>query len=716
MPSQPSQVVQVAVPRPLRRLFDYLAPAGAAPVGARVRVPFGRARLIGVVAGHRDHSPHALKPVQEVLDAEPLLPAHLMALARWLAAYYHYPIGEVIDAMLPVKARRGAAARAAAEVEWRPCDDVAGVDLRRAPRQAETLARLRALGRAPARQLAPLGLARRQLVLLAAKGLVRQQPVDIPPAPTGASPSLRLTAAQAEAVGAITATLGTRAVHLLDGVTGSGKTEVYMRVIAEALRAGRQALVLVPEIALTPQTVARFRTRFGHVATLHSAATDAQRFDTWLKCASGAHRVLVGTRSAVLAPLPSLGVIVVDEEHDSSFKQTEGLPYSARDVAVKRAQMLAIPVVLGSATPSMATVENAAGARYRHLRLPRRAGGASLPTFRIADIRGARLDRGLCAESHHAIASHLAAGNQTLVFINRRGYAPVLLCGRCAWRARCSHCEVNMTFHAKPRQLRCHQCDARQAAPAACPACGEAALALVGSGTQRAEEALSERHPGVPVVRIDRDTAGSVRQLEADFRRLRGGEPAILVGTQLLAKGHHLPAVTLVVVLDADYGFLAPDFSAPERTAALIVQVAGRAGRAQRPGEVLIQSFDPHNANLQALIRKGYPGFLAAERRIRAAASMPPFTGMALIRARAKVASAARELLEAAAAALAGDQVEVLGPAPAPVARRADLHRWQLFAIAQRPRLHQALTRLERANPQVPAVSWSIDVDPLDAG
>ena len=713
--SSPSRVVQVAVPRPLRRLFDYRAPTGAAPIGARVRVPFGRAPLVGVVAAFRDDSPHALKAVQEVLDVEPLLPAHLMDLARWLAAYYHHPIGEVIDTMLPAKARRGAPAIPADEIEWRPCDGAAESDLRRAPRQAEALARLRALGRASDQHLAQLGLARRTLALLAAKGLARREIAQRPAAPAGEPPSLRLTAAQAAAVDAITASLGTRATHLLDGVTGSGKTEVYMRVIAEALRAGRQALVLVPEIALTPQTVARFRDRFGAVATLHSAATDAQRFDTWLKCASGAHRVLVGTRSAVLAPLPSLGVIVVDEEHDASFKQTEGLPYSARDVAVKRAQMLAVPVVLGSATPSMASVENAAAARYRHLRLPHRAGGASLPTFRVVDIRGARLDRGLCAESHQAIAAHLAAGGQALVFINRRGYAPVLLCERCAWRARCSHCEVNMTFHAKPRQLRCHQCDARLGVPPACPACGETALALVGSGTQRAEEALVERHPGMPVVRIDRDTARGMRRLEADLDALRGGDPAILVGTQLLAKGHHLPGVTLVVVLDADYGFLAPDFSAPERTAALIVQVAGRAGRAQRPGEVLIQSFDPDNANLQALIKKGYPGFLAAERRIRAAAAMPPFTGMALIRARAKAANAARAALEAAAAALADDEVEVLGPAPAPVARRADLHRWQLFVIAPRRCLHRALTRLERANPQTPAASWSIDVDPLDA-
>ena len=712
--SEESAVVQVAVPRPLRRLFDYAAPHPAPPVGARVRVPFARARTVGVVAGYKSGSRHSLKAVLNVLDSEPFLPPDLMELAGWLAAYYHHPIGEVVSTMLPAKARRGAAARQVQATMWRPCD-AAPADLARAPRQREVHERLRALGGALDSELRAVGLARRALVALEAKRLVRRVAVAAEPAVVNASPH-EPSAEQAAAVAAIAATLNGRAVHLLDGVTGSGKTEVYLRVIAEVLRAGRQALVLVPEIALTPQTVARFSERFGAVATLHSAATDAQRFDTWLKCRDGTHRVLIGTRSAALAPFAALGVIVVDEEHDGSFKQTEGLPYSARDVAVKRGQMLSIPVVLGSATPSLASLENARAKRYRRLRLTARVGGATLPAFHVVDIRAARLDRGLSPALQDAIAKHLAAGNQVLVFINRRGYAPVLLCSRCAWRARCARCDAHLTFHASPRQLRCHHCGAWRPPPQRCPSCVDGELALVGSGTQRVEEALRERHPDTPIYRVDSDTTRSVRRLAAELDAVHAGAPAILVGTQMLAKGHHLPGVTLVGVVDADSGFLAADFRAPERTAQLIVQVAGRAGRAQRPGEVLIQSFDPDNANLRALIRFGYHGFIATERAARAAAGMPPFAALALVRARGKSAPAAQAMLAQAADILAQDEaVETLGPAPAPLARRADLHRWQLLALGRRPRLHRALARLADTDPQVPAVSWAIDVDPVDA-
>ena len=707
-------VVRVAVPRPLRQLFDYASTDGPLAPGVRVSVPFGGATVVGVVVGESAGSTHRLKSVQRVLDDEPLLPPDLMALAQWLADYYHHPIGDVFSTLLPAKARRGAPVRVLEDPLWLPngTDDAA---LARAPRQREALRRLRANGGARNAELRALGIARRHLLALEAKRLVRRGTDSAPQAPLVDAPSPDPTPAQADAIDAITRSLGTAAVHLLDGVTGSGKTEVYMRVIAEVVRAGRQALVLVPEIALTPQTVARFQARFTAVATLHSAATDAERYDTWLQCKGGVHRVLIGTRSAVHAPLPRLGLIVVDEEHDGSFKQTEGLRYSARDVAVKRARMASVPVILGSATPSMESLENVRARGYTRLRLRERAAGARLPTFRVLDIRGARLDRGLCAPLNAAIARHLAAGNQVLVFINRRGYAPVLLCGRCGWRARCGHCDANMTFHRQGQRLRCHHCGAWRPAPAQCPACQSEALVLVGTGTQRAEEALRERHPDVPLYRVDRDAAGNTRQLGERLAALPSGTPALLVGTQMLAKGHHLPGVTLVAVIDADGGFLAADFRAPERTAQLIVQVAGRAGRAERPGEVLIQSLHPDNANLQALIHAGYHGFMASERETRVAAGMPPFAALALVRAQSKAAEPGRTLLAAAAEIVAGDGVEVLGPAPAPVAKRADAHRWQLLLIAPRRRaLHQALDRLEQAPPQVRGVSWAIDVDPLD--
>lgn len=715
MPHQPP-VVQVAVPRPLRRLFDYATTDAPPPAGARVRVPFGGASVVGVVVGGRDASEHRLQLVHEVLDDEPLLPPDLLALAQWLADYYHHPIGDVFATLLPAKARRGAAARASEDPFWHPVEGDEAA-LARAPRQRDALARLRRAGGARTSALRGLGIEQRHLLALETKHLVRRDVAASTPPTAAQSAAHQPSPAQAAAIDAITASLGTAAVHLLDGVTGSGKTEVYMQVIAEVVRGGDQALVLVPEIALTPQTVARFRARFAAVAALHSAASDRERFDTWLKCRSGVHQVLIGTRSAVLAPFARLGVIVVDEEHDGSFKQTEGLRYSARDVAVKRGRMLNVPVVLGSATPSMESLENARAGRYARLRLVERAGGARLPTFRVLDIRGERLDRGFSARLHASIARHLSAGNQVLVFINRRGYAPVLLCGRCGWRARCDHCDVNMAFHRPGRQLRCHQCGAARPTPAACPACDSEVLTLVGTGTQRAEEALRERHPSVPLYRVDGDTARRARWLRESLEAVRAGPPAILVGTQMLAKGHHLPRVTLVAVLDADGGFLAADFRAPERTAQLIVQVAGRAGRAERPGEVVIQSFDPQNANLQALIRSGYHGFMASERAVRAAAGMPPFSALALVRAQSKAPESGRHLLAEAAAVLAGadEEVETLGPAPASVARRADVHRWQLLAIAPRRRqLHRALTELERTGPKLPGVSWAIDVDPLD--
>ena len=713
----PTVVIEVALPRPIRRTFDYaLGDADVVPSpGTRVRVPFGRGRVVGVVLDVRDSSPHELKTIELVIDDEPLLPPDLVELARWLAGYYHHPIGDVLKTAMPVKARRGAKAEAVKDLVWCLAADTSSADaaLARAPTQRVTFNRLFQLGPTADRELAALGINRPSLAALLAKELVQR--TTVAPSYEPRASQVEPTREQATAIGAIVGSLGSAATHVLEGVTGSGKTEVYLRVIAEVLRSGRQALVLVPEIALTPQTTARFRERFGATATLHSGMTDPQRFDTWLKCRNGSHKVLIGTRSAILAPFADLGVIVVDEEHDGSFKQQEGLRYSARDVAVKRGQMLSIPVVLGSATPSMETLENVRRGRYRHLRLAQRVAGRSMPGYRISDIRGERLDGGISAHLHRAIGAHLDAGNQVLAFINRRGYAPVLLCSDCGWQAECDHCDVKLTYHRLPRQLRCHHCDRRRPIPRTCPSCGASDFVLVGTGTQRTEETLRTRHPGVPLYRIDRDTTRSARRLEADLAAIAEGKPAILVGTQMLAKGHHLPNVTLVAVLDADGGFLSPDFRAPERAAQLIVQVAGRAGRGDRPGEVWIQTFDPDNANLRALIEAGYPGFVESERLRRESAVMPPFVSLAIVRAESSSETAALELLRRAADTLAGEGLELLGPAPAPIARRADRYRSQLLLLARRRRdLHLALNRLEQADPKAGRVRWSIDVDPLD--
>ena len=717
MPNHPV-VIQVALPRPLRRTFDYAPPAeGPTPLpGARVLVPFGNANVVGVVTGTGDSSAHELKPIGRTLDPEPVLPSDLIELAHWLTRYYHHPIGDVIKTLMPGKARRGAKAVPADAVAWQPVPAAPDADalLIRAPKQRLVFDQLCRLGWIADAELTALGIARPPLAALLAKGLVKRV-VHSPryePKASGIEP----TPAQSAAIEAIVGSLGSATTHVLDGVTGSGKTEVYLRVIAEVVRSGRQALVLVPEIALTPQTTTRFAERFGAAATLHSGMTDAQRFDTWLKCRSGVHKVVIGTRSAVLAPFADLGVIVVDEEHDGSFKQQEGLRYSARDVAVKRGQMLSIPVVLGSATPSLESLENVRRRRYVGLRLGERVAGTSMPGYRIVDICGERLDGGMGVHVHRAIQAHLAAGNQVLAFINRRGYAPVLLCSTCAWQAQCDHCDVKLTYHRSPRQLRCHHCDRRRALPRQCPSCGGSELVLIGAGTQRTEETLAARHPGVPLYRIDRDTTRSAKRLTADLAEIAQGRPAILVGTQMLAKGHHLPNVTLVAVLDADSGFLSADFRAPERTAQLIVQVAGRAGRGRRRGEVWIQTFDPENANLRALIESGYAGFVENERGRRESALMPPFAALAVVRADSVGEDAALGLLREVADQLSGEEdVELLGPAPAPIARRADRYRSQLLLLARRRRdLHAVLDRLEGAEPRARGVRWSIDVDPLD--
>ena len=683
--------------------------------GARVRVPFGNTSVVGLVTGTSSSSAHELKPVEQTLDTEALLPEDLVDLAHWLAGYYHHPIGDVVKTLLPVKARRGAQAVQAEAAVWRLLAQAPDAEalLRRAPKQRAVFDRLGRLGEVADAELAAHGIDRQAVSALAAKGMVDRIPVA--PAYQAKASTIEPTPAQATAIEAIVDSLGSATTHVLEGVTGSGKTEVYMRVIAEVVQSGRQALVMVPEIALTPQTTARFTERFGAAATLHSVMTDTQRFDTWLKCADGVHKVLIGTRSAVLTPFADLGVIIVDEEHDGSFKQHEGLRYSARDVAVKRGQTLSIPVVLGSATPSLETLENARRGRYRHLRLPERVADTSLPVYRVVDIRGERLDGGLGAHLQRAIGRHLAAGNQVLVFINRRGYAPVLLCSNCAWQAQCDHCDVKLTFHRTPRQLRCHHCGRRRRLPPECPACGGHELVLVGTGTQRAEETLAARHPDVPLYRIDRDTTRSARRLEANLAAVAEGGPAILVGTQMLAKGHHLPGVTLVAVLDADGGFLSPDYRAPERTAQLIVQVAGRAGRGERPGEVWVQTYDPENPNLRALIDSGYDGFAATERQRRAAAALPPYAALAVVGAESARENAGMALLTEAADVLRGDGLELLGPASAPIARRADRYRSQLLLLARRRRdLHAALDRLEAADLRRSGVRWSIDVDPLD--
>jgi len=730
--------LRVALAVPVFRCFDYLPPLGAdrsmPEPGTRVRVPFGRSRAVGVLVELAERSqvaPERLKRALAVLDERPVLESDVLSMARWAADYYRHPPGEVLAAALPVALRRGGPARARIAVHWLLTPAGRALEPRepaRAPRQARLVQRLRE---------APLGLSataiheepgswRHALRTLHQKGLVepvpapaggpvpRQGESEAPPAP---GPGQRT------AIDAICEALGEFACFLLEGVTGSGKTEVYLRCVERVLERDEQALVLVPEIGLTPQLIERFRRRFGvPLSVLHSGLSDRDRLDAWVRAREGRAGIVIGTRSAIFVPLARPGLIVVDEEHDVSFKQQEGFRYSARDLAVWRARHCGIPAVLGSATPSLETLANVLDGRYRRLVLRHRAGSAAEPELRLVDVRAVPLEDGLSPRLLRAVQEHLERDAQVLVFLNRRGFAPTLLCHACGWVSRCERCDARLTLHrrAAGSRLLCHHCGASRPAPRSCPECGSELIAL-GQGTERVAAALQERFPGAGVLRIDRDSTqqrGSVQQLLDEARR---GRSRILLGTQMLAKGHHFPQVTLAAIIDADQGLFGADFRAPERMAQLITQVAGRAGRADRPGEVLIQTHHPEHPLLRTLLREGYGAFARMALEERRVAALPPYSRLALLRAEAPRREPPPRFLEAAlelARRHADEEVFLLGPVPAPMERRAGRYRFQL--LVQAPD-HQRLQRLLR--PWVPAlaehplarrVRWSIDVDPAE--
>ncbi|MDE2461950.1 MAG: primosomal protein N', partial [Gammaproteobacteria bacterium] len=553
------------------------------------------------------------------------------------------------------------------------------------------------------------------------RGWVEKIPVlpQTPPAfPMAAG--VALNKAQAEAAQEIRAALGSFRAFLLDGVTGSGKTEVYLEVMSECLRRGSQALMLVPEIGLTPQLLLRVRRRFADAVVFHSALSEGERLAAWDAARSGRAPVVIGTRSAVFLPLKHPGLIVVDEEHDASFKQQDGFRYSARDLAVVRAARHKIPLVLGSATPSLESLYNSAQSRYLHLSLPERAGAARHPAIQLLDIRGQPLHEGLSDPMLTAIRRHLQAEGQVLLFLNRRGYAPTVMCHACGATLQCRRCDARLTLHTD-RQLQCHHCGTQRPLPARCEHCGAGELGYFGFGTERIERVLAELFPNVGIARLDRDSTRRKGKLEALLDGVQRGDYQILVGTQMLAKGHDFPNVTLVGILDADQGLFGVDFRASERMAQLIMQVAGRAGRAERPGEVLVQTHHPEHPLLNRLVREGYASFAAAALAERRAAGLPPFAAMALLHAQAVTRAAPMAFLEAARRELApacGRQVQLLGPAPAPMERRAGRFRAQLLLLAaQRALLQQALTTALPALyalKQARRVRWSLDVDPAE--
>jgi len=730
-------ILGVAIDAPLRRLFDYRAPpltdGGKIQPGQRVWVPFGRRKMVGVILEVRSHSelPAArLKNALALIDDSPVLDATLLDLLRWSAEYYRHPPGEVIAAALPVALRTGADAVATAE-RW---------TLSAAARtgQAEPLSarasKLRELadflgsrGAAGAAELGALSARWRDHVReLEKRGWVTRVREDVaatmPPGTHAVAESgPELTPEQHTAVAAIEAAHGQYAPFVLHGVTGSGKTEVYLRAIAATIARDEQALVLVPEISLTPQLVARFAARFpGPLAVLHSGLTDTERLLAWRAARAGSAPVVIGTRSAVFAPLARPGLIVVDEEHDPSYKQQDGFRYSARDLALARAQRHGIPVVLGSATPSLESLERIRAGRAQRLDLPNRTAGAKPPGLHLIDLRAHAQTQGVATPTVLTIQRHLAAGGQVLVYLNRRGYAPTLFCPGCGWIAPCPRCDARLTVHQRERSLDCHHCGTHRPIPELCPDCGTA-VKPVGQGTERIEETLTTLFPGAALARIDRDAMRKRGSLEDTLQRIHSGEVKLLVGTQMLTKGHHFPLVSLVVVLNADQGLFGTDFRAAERLAQTIVQVSGRAGRAERPGEVLIQTEYPDHPLLQQLVNGGYDAFATAALIEREQAHWPPFARVAVLRAEAPGRDAplaflghARVLAESCG--MAG--VEILGPAAAPMERRAGHYRAQLLLHAP---THSPLQRLlarwvpllEEA-PEARKVRWALDVDPLE--
>ncbi|OON38482.1 primosomal protein N' [Izhakiella australiensis] len=730
-------VVEIALPVPLARRFDYLLPDGLPPVsiGGRVSVPFGKRSAIGIVTAIKDHSELAqaqLKSVQEVLDGDSLYPPSLWRLLNWATGYYHYPPGEVLFHALPILLRQGKPAREAPIWQWYITlqgKETAPESLKSAHKQRQALAILRQ-GALYRHEISQHDISDAVLQGLRKKGLCDLRPyhpmvADWRQQTIVHGERLRLNTEQATAVGAIRSADDCFGAWLLAGITGSGKTEVYLSVLENVINSGRQALVLVPEIGLTPQTIARFRERFNApVDVLHSALNDSERLAVWLRARRGENAIIIGTRSALFTPLARPGVIIIDEEHDSSYKQQEGWRYHARDLAVVRAREENIPVIMGSATPALETLQNVHSGKYRQLTLSKRAGNASLATQQLIDLKGVKLKGGLSPQLAGKMAQHLQADNQVLLFLNRRGFSPALMCHECGWIAECQRCDHYYTLHQHQRQLRCHHCDSQRQVPHQCPQCGSTQLMPVGLGTEQLEQNLTSLFPGVAISRIDRDTTSRKGALEQQLAEVHRGGARILVGTQMLAKGHHFPDVTLVSLLDVDGALFSADFRSAERFAQLYTQVAGRAGRAGKQGEVLLQTHHPEHPLLQTLLHKGYDAFARQALEERKSVFLPPFTSHILFRAEdqdnqqaALFLQQLRNLLEASP--LKDEACWIMGPVPSLQAKRSGRYRWQLLLQhPSRPRLQRLLQSslpLVATLPQTRKVKWTLDVDPTES-
>ncbi len=722
------KLVRVAVPVPLRRLFDYQYQSTQTPViGGRVLVPFGRQKLVAYVIEfieHTDLEIQKIKSIIKVIDQEPLMELNHFNFIKWSAQYYQHPIGEVFNACLPSLITKGEAAELATELYWKLTDEG-----KIAEPKSNAVKQIKLLSLAKQHQAITAPLLKEHqytpgdLKPLMNKGWIEacQKQLSTDSISVNLLPSpIEVNKEQHQTLAQVFSKKEQFQPFLLDGVTSSGKTEVYLRAIAQQLEAGKQVLLLVPEIGLTPQTVQRFQQRFiANIAMLHSGMTDKQRLNEWLKAKQGLTSIVIGTRSALFTPFKNLGLIVIDEEHDLSFKQQEGFRYSARDLALVRAQNLNIPIIMGSATPSMESQFNVETGRFERLTLSRRAGNAKPPHSKIFDVRQRPLQEGISKPLKEHIESHIAKGQQCLVFLNRRGYAPSILCHDCGWLAECNRCDRNMTYHQQLKRLHCHHCDRQVFLPKQCPSCQSEQLLPIGLGTERLQEVLSKLFPSKTVIRVDRDSTRRKDSMQTIVEKIKAGEADIIVGTQMLAKGHHFPNLTLVAVIDIDGCLFSADYRATERTAQLLTQVAGRAGRGETKGEIVIQSHHPDHPLLVNLFTQNYQQLSQQMLEERKVANLPPYSAQVLVRADANVISKPMAFLQDMANILNQySQLSVFGPYPAPMMKRAGKMRAQLLLQADDKKsiqqiLNAALPLVEKQKSSN-SVRWSIDVDPQE--
>ncbi|MDC5046013.1 primosomal protein N' [Acinetobacter baumannii] len=727
--------VRVAVPVHLYDTFDYTltkAQYERAQVGSRVAISFGRQNLIGIITEKVDPQEtftgnFQLKAISELLDDEPILDEQVLKLLTWSAQYYQFPIGEVMQTALPALLRQGKPMDVLFHL-WKiiPCDNAEAL-LKRSIKQQDAYQILKLHPAGTTENILNLsGVETATLKALQKKGLVdcTLEPHDFSPAPVQlAQMPLTLNEDQKKATQHVLNAQHQYQAFLLDGLTGSGKTEVYLHIMHEVLKQGKQVLVLVPEIGLTPQTISRFKSRFNcDIALLHSGLNDSKRLQAWQQAQTGKASIILGTRSAIYTPLPRLGLIILDEEHDLSYKQQEGFRYHARDVALYRGHLQGCPVLLGSATPSIDSYHLVETGKLTALQLNQRAGHALLPKMHLIDLKIVKKQHGISQPLIEQIKNTLARKEQVLIFLNRRGYAPVLVCESCGWQANCPHCDAHFTLHTQPYSyLHCHHCGTVHRLPDHCPECQQKSLKTLGAGTAKVEEHLQELFPDHDVIRVDRDSTSRVGSWQKIYDRIQQNKPSILLGTQMLAKGHHFPHVTLVAILDIDAGLLSVDIRAPERTAQLIVQVAGRAGRGEHKGHVYLQTLRPDHPLLTTLIEKDYRAVAKQTLAERKVALLPPYRYAVLIRAESKDRDYTLHFLNEAAEQLrqiAGDIVDIWGPIPAPMERKAGRYRAHMVILsADRARLHFYLRQWWAQlvhTPRQHQLRLSIDVDPQE--